>query len=78
MIVLNLVEWDPSLIVELGDIAAGFADHGFKLAPAVGEGVAQMLAGEPVAAFEPEYFDPARYADADALEREDWSGELYL
>lgn len=57
-------------------VAGGFADHGFKLAPSVGEGVAQMLAGEPVAAFETEYFDPARYSGE--LDRQDWSGELYL
>ena len=57
-------------------IATGFADHGFKLAPSVGEGVAQMLMGEPVAAFETEYFDPARYTGD--LDRQDWSGELYL
>ncbi|MEO0649867.1 MAG: FAD-binding oxidoreductase [Planctomycetota bacterium] len=64
--------------VEGAYIAAGFADHGFKLAPAVGEGVAQMLAGEPVAAFDASYFDPARYRGEGALERQDWSGQLYL
>lgn len=42
-------------------VASGFADHGFKLAPAVGEGVAQMLLGDPVSGFEPEYFSPARF-----------------
>ena len=56
-------------------VASGFADHGFKLAPSVGEGVAQMMLGEPVSAFEPEYFSPERLlAGID----EDWSGRRYL
>ena len=62
--------------VEGAFVAAGFADHGFKLAPSVGDGVAQMIAGEPVSAFDPEYFDPARFLEFD--ETEDWSGRLYL
>jgi glycine/D-amino acid oxidase-like deaminating enzyme len=43
-------------------VVSGFSGHGFKLAPSIGEGVAQMLAGEPVSAFEPELFDPGRFA----------------
>ncbi|MEZ5977591.1 MAG: FAD-binding oxidoreductase [Planctomycetota bacterium] len=54
-------------------VAGGFADHGFKLAPSVGEGVAQMLTGEPVSAFDPGYFAPDRSAAAG-----DWSGDSYL
>lgn len=54
-------------------VAGGFADHGFKLAPSVGEGMAQMLSGEPVSAFEPEYFRPGR-----EVTEGDWSGDTYL
>lgn len=54
-------------------VAGGFADHGFKLAPSVGEGVAQMLSGEPVSAFEPEYFQPGR-----EITEGDWAGDTYL
>ncbi|MBL8862344.1 MAG: FAD-dependent oxidoreductase [Planctomycetes bacterium] len=43
-------------------IVTGFSGHGFKLAPSIGAGVAQMLAGEPVTAFDPAFFDPARFA----------------
>lgn len=44
-------------------LATGFSGHGFKLAPAVGEGVAQMLVGEPVSAFEPEFFSAERFLE---------------
>jgi len=44
-------------------IVAGFSGHGFKLAPSVGEGVAQMLRGEPVSAFDGAFFSPARFAE---------------
>ena len=47
-------------------IVSGFSGHGFKLAPSVGEGVAQMLHGEPVSAFEPAFFDPLRFARGEA------------
>lgn len=47
-------------------IATGFSGHGFKLAPSVGEGVAQMLTGEPVTAFDAEFFAPTRFAAARA------------
>jgi glycine/D-amino acid oxidase-like deaminating enzyme len=42
-------------------VATGFSGHGFKLAPSVGEGVAQLLQGERVTAFDPELFAPARF-----------------
>ena len=43
-------------------VVTGFSGHGFKLAPSIGEGVAQMLFGEPVSALEPEFFAPGRFA----------------
>lgn len=43
-------------------VVSGFSGHGFKLAPSVGEGVAAMLAGEPVSAFDASFFSPARFA----------------
>lgn len=48
-------------------VASGFSGHGFKLAPSVGEGMAQMLAGEPVSAFEPEFFSLARFKSGEPL-----------
>jgi sarcosine oxidase subunit beta len=57
-------------------VVAGFADHGFKLAPSVGEGMAQLLSGQPLAAFEAEYFDPARFQGVTVTP--DWSGQQYL
>ena len=39
----------------------GFSGHGFKLAPAVAEGVAQMIFGQPVTAFDTELFSPLRF-----------------
>ena len=45
-------------------VAAGFAGRGFRLAPAVGLGLSQMVFGEPVSAFDPDYFAPARLRDA--------------
>jgi glycine/D-amino acid oxidase-like deaminating enzyme len=33
-------------------VVSGFSGHGFKLSPSIGEGVAQMLAGDPVSAFD--------------------------
>jgi glycine/D-amino acid oxidase-like deaminating enzyme len=42
-------------------IATGFSGHGFKLAPSVGEGVAQMVCNEPVSAFDAQFFDPHRF-----------------
>ncbi len=43
-------------------VVAGFSGHGFKLAPSVGLGVAQMVVGQPVSAFEPAFFAPDRFA----------------
>ncbi len=48
-------------------VCAGFSGHGFKLAPSVGEGLSQMLAGQPVSAFDVDFFDPARFARDGAL-----------
>ncbi len=42
-------------------VATGFSGHGFKLAPSVGEGMSQLLAGQPVSAFDADFFDPARF-----------------
>src|SRR5262249_31942768 len=42
-------------------IVSGFSGHGFKLAPSIGEGVAQMLWSEPVSAFDTEFFSPRRF-----------------
>ncbi|MFN0009681.1 MAG: NAD(P)/FAD-dependent oxidoreductase [Planctomycetota bacterium] len=50
------IEGAPGLLV-----VAGFSGHGFKLAPSVGEGVAQMLAREPVSAFDSGFFSPGRF-----------------
>lgn len=41
-------------------VVTGFSGHGFKLAPSVGEGVAQMLFGAPLAAFDAAFFAPTR------------------
>lgn len=43
-------------------VAVGFSGHGFKLAPAVGKGLAQLLAGDPVTAFDAPFFAPDRFA----------------
>ena len=53
-------------------VAAGFSGHGFKLAPSVAEGVTQMLFDEPVTAFEPDFFAPARFASG----VRGWSGRF--
>lgn len=42
-------------------VASGFSGHGFKLAPSIGEGVAQMVAGEPVSAFDTAFFAASRF-----------------
>lgn len=54
-------------------IASGFSGHGFKLAPSIGEGLAQMLHGEPVTAFDPAFFAPERFAG-----RAEWGGRFGL
>ncbi|MBL8858699.1 MAG: FAD-dependent oxidoreductase [Planctomycetes bacterium] len=43
-------------------LVSGFSGHGFKLAPSVGEGVAQLVHGEPVTAFDEAFFAPDRFA----------------
>lgn len=43
-------------------VAAGFSGHGFKLAPSVGQGLAQLVRGERVTAFDAEFFSPRRFA----------------
>lgn len=53
------IEGVPGLLV-----VAGFSGHGFKLAPSIGEGVAQMLDRQPVSAFDVEYFAPERFRGA--------------
>ncbi len=55
-------------------IVSGFSGHGFKLAPSVGEGVAQLLEGAPVGAFSARFFDPARFAGA----TDAWGGAFGL
>jgi sarcosine oxidase, subunit beta len=57
-------------------IATGFADHGFKLAPSVGEGMAQLMAGEVLSAFDKDYFGLHRFERPPA--NEEWSGTLFL
>lgn len=42
-------------------IVSGFSGHGFKLAPSVGAGVAQLLRKEPVTAFDERFFAPDRF-----------------
>jgi len=44
-------------------VVSGFSGHGFKLAPSIGEGVAQMLEGRPVSAFDVAFFSPARFRE---------------
>lgn len=47
-------------------VVSGFSGHGFKLAPSIGEGVTQMIRGEPVSAFDTEFFSPERFTAAAA------------
>ncbi len=54
-------------------VVSGFSGHGFKLAPSVGEGVAQMFFGEPVTAFDPRFFSPTRFQPEAA-----WNGRFGL
>lgn len=42
-------------------IVAGFSGNDFQLAPSIGEGLAQMLMGEPVSAFDPEHLSLSRF-----------------
>jgi sarcosine oxidase, subunit beta len=60
--VIGPVPGVPGLLV-----VSGFSGHGFKLAPSIGEGVAQMLWNEPVSAFDVEFFSPERFQERRAL-----------
>jgi sarcosine oxidase, subunit beta len=42
-------------------IATGFSGHGFKLAPSVGAGLAQLLTDQPCTAFDAHFFRPRRF-----------------
>ena len=42
-------------------VATGFGDDAYRLAPAVGEGLAQELSGNPVSAYDPAWCSPARF-----------------
>src|SRR6185436_5580837 len=55
-------------------VVSGFSGHGFKLAPSIGAGVTQMLFGEPVGAFDANFFAPSRFAGS----RSQWSGRFGL
>lgn len=46
-------------------VATGFSGHGFKLAPSVGAGLAQLLTDQPCTAFDAPFFRPRRF-DAQA------------
>jgi glycine/D-amino acid oxidase-like deaminating enzyme len=54
-------------------IVTGFSGHGFKLGPSVGEGVAQMIAGEAVTGFDRAFFAPDRFKGEVS-----WSGRFGL
>jgi glycine/D-amino acid oxidase-like deaminating enzyme len=54
-------------------VVSGFSGHGFKLAPSVGAGVAQMLHGEAVTAFDASFFAPGRFHGGEA-----WGGRFGL
>jgi sarcosine oxidase subunit beta len=56
-------------------IVTGFSGHGFKLAPSVGEGVAQMVRGETVTAFDAPFFSPDRFQ---GQSKSAWSGAFGL
>ncbi len=43
-------------------VVTGFSGNDFQLAPSIGEGLSQMILGEPVSAIDPEFFSPARFA----------------
>jgi len=55
-------------------VVSGFSGHGFKLAPSIGEGVAQLLAGGPVGAFDAAFFSPERFASSSGA----WGGRFGL
>jgi glycine/D-amino acid oxidase-like deaminating enzyme len=43
-------------------VVAGFTGNDFQLAPSIGEGLAQMVLGQPISAFDPAFFSPERFA----------------
>ena len=45
-------------------LVAGFSGNDFQLAPSIGEGLAQMIVGQPVSAFDAEFFSPQRFGRA--------------
>ena len=42
-------------------VVTGFSGNDFQLAPSIGEGLAQMIVGQPVSAFDPEFFSLGRF-----------------
>ena len=42
-------------------VVAGFSGNDFHLAPSIGEGMAQMLLGQPVSAFSTDFFSLERF-----------------
>lgn len=42
-------------------VVAGFSGNDFQLAPSIGEGLAQMILGEPVSAFDVDFLSPKRF-----------------
>ncbi len=59
-------------------VCTGFSGHGFKLAPSVGEGMAQLVLGEPVSAFDTKFFAPLRFAGAQQAHGSSSSGAFGL
>jgi glycine/D-amino acid oxidase-like deaminating enzyme len=45
-------------------VVTGFSGNDFHLAPSIGEGLAQMILGQPVSAFDPAFFSPERFQHA--------------
>ena len=43
-------------------VVAGTTGNDFQLAPSIGEGLAQMILGQPVSAFDTEFLSPSRFA----------------
>jgi glycine/D-amino acid oxidase-like deaminating enzyme len=43
-------------------IMTGFSGRDFHLAPSIGEGLAQMILGQPISAFDPTALSPSRFA----------------
>ncbi|MCA8981661.1 MAG: FAD-binding oxidoreductase [Planctomycetes bacterium] len=42
-------------------VVTGFGPRGYEFAPSIGEGMAQLLSGRPVSAFDPQRFTPSRF-----------------